>query len=209
MDQGLGPNKDLEALDQIRLKPLPWSIRHLQPDQVWQARPQLLDHGGLHCVTAARGELVQKKGQRRAGATSGREVFDERSVVQREVGRRDHRHRVRADLGRMRGKRHCGCGCLRAAVNYHDLPPTTASHKRFGRGPALGCAQEDALASCAECEDPVDAGGDKVLNHRSDRLEIDRVPAVPQGRHGRSNGTAEHGREFLRHFSTSVRDRKH
>src|ERR1700682_2612241 len=209
VDQGLRPDEDLEPIDQIWLEPLPWGIRHLQPDEVRQAGPQLLDDCGLYCVTATCGELVNKKGQRRAGPPGGGEVFDERIVVEREVGRRDHRHRVCADLGRVRGELDRGGSCLRAAVHDHYHSPVPGLNERFSSRETFGGAQQDALACRAESKDPVDAGSDQVVDHRSYRLQIDRVPAFPQRRHRRGDGAAEHGLEILRHFSISVRGRKH
>jgi hypothetical protein len=64
-------------------------------------------------------------------------------------------------------------------MDYDDCTPDLGSKECFSRRAALVGAQENAFAGCAECQDPVDARSDQVLDHRSDRFQIDRVPALP------------------------------
>src|SRR5665213_1210151 len=200
MDQGLWANEDLEPVEQVGLESLPGAVRHLQPDQVGQPGAQLLDDGGLHGIAATRGELVDEEGQRRARASSRCEVFDEGSVVWRVVGRRYHRHRSRADLGRMRGELHRGGSRLCAAVDDHGQPPAPGTDKGIRGAAALGGVQEDALTGCAECQDTVHARGGQMLDQWFDRLQVDCLAGLPHRRHRCGNGTPKGKLERLRQF---------
>ena len=131
---------------------------------------------------------MRRRARRRGRAGSGRE-----GLVRAESGSFGRRHDGAEVIGgdgfqaRSRGRgrsagrtaRQEGCRRLRAAVNYHDCSPDPGSKECFSRRAALVGAQENAFAGCAECQDPVDARGDQVLDHRSDRLQIHRVPTLP------------------------------
>ena len=86
--------------------------------------------GKRHRVAARARELVDVERQRRARACSGGEVLEQLGLVQREVGRRDHRDRVGTLLCRVSRERDRVRRRLRAAVNRDLKPPARRPRER-------------------------------------------------------------------------------
>ena len=94
-------------------------VAHLHPGDVVDELAQPFDDGDGNRVAGRALQLVDVERQRRAGAGGGREMREQLVLVEREVGRRDHRHRFDSELGCVRRERYGVCGCLRAAVGKH------------------------------------------------------------------------------------------
>src|SRR5205823_5802177 len=86
-DQGLRPDEDVQALDQIRLEALPGAIRDLEAGEVRRLFPQAVEHDDRHRVPAPRRELVDVERQRLARLRRRSEVLQQRALIERE-GRR-------------------------------------------------------------------------------------------------------------------------
>src|SRR6185312_11769003 len=67
LEQRLGTDEHVEALDEVRLEPLPGTVRDLHPGEVRSALAQALDHREGDRVAASSLELVEVEGRRGAG----------------------------------------------------------------------------------------------------------------------------------------------
>ena len=97
-------------------------------------------------VAARDRELVDVERERRAGAGGGGEVLELRSLVEREVRRRDHRDRVGAGLGGVGGECDRVGGRLRAGVDG-DLETAAARPRGRARPRACAPASESRIPS--------------------------------------------------------------
>ena len=92
-------------------------------------------------------------GARRGGG--GREVGEQRPVVERKVRRGDHGHSGHAQTGRVLGERHRVGRRLGATVHRHLELSRRRSHEELGDPLPLSNGEQDALARRAEREQPV------------------------------------------------------
>ena len=170
---------------------LPGRVRDLQAGKVRRLLAQPLDDGDRDRVAAARLELVEVERHRGAGRGGRNEVREQLLLVEREVRRRDDRHRVGACLGRTGCERDGVVRRLRADVHGHLEPARSGFDERLGDlRPSRG-REHDALAGRAEDEHAVEPVPGEEVEIRRDRGGVEG--AVPERRHGGGDGSLQHG----------------
>ena len=190
-DQGLRPDEDVEALEQVRREAVERRVGHLQAGEIRGPLAQLVQHRQRHGVPARALELVDVEGRRRARCRRRGEVLHERALVQLEVRRPDHGDRVRPGLGRVRRERHRVGRRLRAAMDGDLEPAGGGTQEELERAPPLVGREEDPLAGRAEREDPVQPAVGEEAEVRGERGLVEA--AVAQRRHGGGERSAQHG----------------
>ena len=153
-------------------------------------------------VSGARCEGVAEERQRSGRPRGSDEVVGQRRIVQREVRRRDHRHRVRADLPRVRRQGHRVSRGLRAGMNDEDAGQRVAVP--LGDPPALVEAEEHALAGGATGKHAVRPVGLEEGGVRRDGRAVDLDSALGERRDGGDDqgpalAVGEHAGECYRH----------
>ena len=156
VDQRLGADEDVEALDQVRREPLERGIGDLQPGEVGRALAELVQHRQRDGVAARPLELVDVERRRRARCSRGGEVLEQGTLVELEVRRPDHGDRVHACPRGMRGELDRVGGRLRAAVGRDLQPPGGRGDERLDDSPPLVGPEEQPFSGGPEREQAVE-----------------------------------------------------
>ncbi len=195
-DQALRADEDVEPLEQVRLEALPRLVRDLEPSEVRRRLTQPLDHADRHRVPAAGRELVHVERHRGAGSSSGREMREQRLVVEGEVRRGDHRDGVGAEPSGVLGQRNRVARRLRATVNGDREAVGAPGDEQLRGPPPLLAREQNPLPRCAQGEDPVEPAGDQKRHEWRERVLVQRVSAVTKRRHGRGESPLQHEADF-------------
>ena len=162
-----------------------------------------VEHRQRHRVAARALELVDVERERSAGGRGGREVLEQRPLVEREVRRPDHRDRVDAGLGcvrreRDRVRRRLGaavCGDLqpsRRGLEEELDHPSPLAESKSSPSPVVPRASRPSMPELGEEVDvrpegalvdlvPVerrDCGGQRSVQHRPTLLRVRRDSAA-------------------------------
>ena len=197
-DERLGPDEDVEPRKQVLLELGEGRVGDLEADDVVGGVPQALEDGRRDRVPGRRRELVDVERQRRARRRGGEEVRVLRLLVELEVRRADHDHRVRPDLRSVCGERHRVPRGLRAAVHGDSEAIVRRLEKEVCDMAPLVDTQKDPLPRRAEREDPIEARLDIEVAQRSERVVVGLAAESEQRRDRGGESSAErHQRCFL------------
>ena len=124
-------------------------------------------------------------------------MLELRRVVEREIGRRDHRDRVGADLGGVGGQRDGVSGRLGAGVDG-DLEATGGGlEEELGRALPFSDREQDPLAVRAEREQAVQPAGGEEVGDRAEAVLVEGRTAVRERRDRGGEGSLQHGRDSI------------
>ena len=191
-NERLGPDEDVEPLDEVRLELLPRSVRDLEAGEIRRLVAQSCDHLERNRVTASRSELVDVEGKRCARCGCRSEVLEELVRIEREVRRCDHGDRVRADERRMLGEHRGVVGGLRAAMRGDLETCARCFHEELEDLAPLVEVEEDAFACGAEHEDAVDPVRGQEVDVRSDRGLVDGASSARERGQGGGDRSVQH-----------------
>ncbi len=117
----------------------------------------------------------------------------ERRVVEREVRRRDHGHRIGAGLGGMsRRALRSRQSSARRNEPQRRAVPSAAPHEQLEQAHPLGRGEQDPLTGRAAHEDPVHPALGEERDVGLDGRLVERCPAVPKRRQRRRERTPDH-----------------
>ncbi len=158
---------------------------------------EALDHCHGDRVAGPARELVDVERQRSARLGRRAQVLEQRGFVEREVGRRDHGHRVGPDLLRVRRERDRVRGRLGSRVD-RDLEAVGPSlDESFGDAYAFGRREQDPLAGRAADERAVDAALGEEAGEWTDGDLVQLGAPVLERRHRCGDRSTEHPRDAI------------
>ena len=143
-------------------------------------------------ITASRRELVDIEWKRLTSLRRGREVLEQRRLVEREVRRPDHRDRVGAEVGGVRRELFGLARRLRPAMHGDREPVRARRDEQFSSAPTLRVAEQDPFTGGAEREQPVEPAALEERDERVERVLVEGFPAPRQRGHCGCEGTFEH-----------------
>ncbi len=182
--QRLRPDEQVEPLERVGFDRAPGRVRHLEAREVRRGLAEAFDHRHRDRVAGPARELVDVERQRSARLGRRAQVLEQRGFVEREVGRRDHGHRVGPDLLRVRRERDRVRRRLGSRVD-RDLEAVGASlDEAFGDADAFGGREQDPLAGRAADERAVDAAVREEPREGTDGALVQVAAPVRERCHG-------------------------
>ena len=136
-------------------------------------REQHLDRDGVAARTL---ELVDVEGGRSAGGRGGREVVEQRPLVELEVRRADHGDRVDSGGGGVLDERQRVGGGLRPAMRRDLESARRGLDEELERTPPLGRVEEQPFSRRSEGKDAVEPGPDEEVDVRPEGVLVELCP---------------------------------
>jgi sarcosine oxidase subunit beta len=138
VDELLGSNENFETWNQVWLDAFERGVRDLEAGEVRGHVVEPLHDRERDCVSAPCRELVDVERNRLGCLRGDHKVLLDRPLIQREVGRSNHRDSCRAMACGMFGQGGCLTGGLGTAVHYDGYLSSCAAEELLGRRAPLG-----------------------------------------------------------------------